>query len=407
MRRRMFGNVLISIGFLFVTGSVIVSSNSFQLLLELPRILGFPSPQRYLVLFQNNAEIRPTGGFMGSYAIVTILKGHPTYTVEDIYVPDGKVTKHIVPPQPIQDAFALGTWRLRDANWNPDFPQTARTIEWFMGHADQPSFNGVIAVNVYAIERVLRPFKSIKLSDFNEAVTFDTIREEAQERAQNNFFPGSKQKKEFLADAAQSVITQVRSSSLGTKIQLLRELRKLLREKHIQLYFDDPAIEQAVDTIGWSGRVRQSACPPLILGCINDSLMVVEANLGVNKANCCIERSEELFVEVEGETLHHKLILTVKNYSNPERFGGTYKAWIRALHNGQETASWLVVPVGETKKLILEYDSPLEGPMDSAYVLTIQKQSGIVEFPLRVTFTQQNEIRSATASITEDTTIIL
>src|SRR4030042_5849513 len=91
----------------------------------------FNQPRTFLILLQNNQELRPTGGFMGSYAILKTqdfkLKD---LKVEDIYETDGKVSAHINPPAPIQEAFHLGTWRLRDANWDPNFKSTAETLDW-------------------------------------------------------------------------------------------------------------------------------------------------------------------------------------------------------------------------------------------------------------------------------------
>ena len=45
---------------------------------RLPAILGWDGPRRYLVLTQDPAELRPTGGFIGSYGIVAFDKGRIT-----------------------------------------------------------------------------------------------------------------------------------------------------------------------------------------------------------------------------------------------------------------------------------------------------------------------------------------
>src|SRR3990167_4553646 len=79
----------------------------------------FSGEKRYLILLQNQMELRPTGGFLGSYAVAKIKNGKLVdVSVQDIYEPDGRVTEHIEPPEPIQEAFQLGTLRLRDANWD-------------------------------------------------------------------------------------------------------------------------------------------------------------------------------------------------------------------------------------------------------------------------------------------------
>lgn len=72
-----------------------------ELVAQLDMILGFDEPQRYLVLLQNNNEIRPTGGFPGSYAALTIDKGKITdFKVDDVYNPDGLLTQDSSPFRP-------------------------------------------------------------------------------------------------------------------------------------------------------------------------------------------------------------------------------------------------------------------------------------------------------------------
>src|SRR3989344_469487 len=73
----------------------------------------------YIVLLQNNTELRATGGFMGSYArIETDKAGIKKIEVQDIYQPDGQIAGHVEPPYPVQEAFRQGWWKLRDSNWD-------------------------------------------------------------------------------------------------------------------------------------------------------------------------------------------------------------------------------------------------------------------------------------------------
>src|SRR3989338_4365332 len=52
----------------------------------------------YLVLFQNNLEIRPTGGFIGSYGLLTIEDGHVSdFRIFDVYQADGQLKGHVEP----------------------------------------------------------------------------------------------------------------------------------------------------------------------------------------------------------------------------------------------------------------------------------------------------------------------
>ena len=117
--------------------------------------------------------------------------------------------------------------------------------------------------------------------------------------------------------------------------------------------------------------------------------MIVEANLGVNKANCCITREAKLKVVLDTDVIRHTLSLTFTNASTKEFWGGRYKAWVRIYANAREqTGFWVEVPEGETKTYSTEFTAPhsISSPRSSnlSLVLLVQKQSGIKEFPLTV-----------------------
>src|SRR3989344_7519944 len=87
----------------------------------LEELLGGNGPRKYLFLFQNNHELRATGGFIGSYALLDINDGVVRrFFVDGIFNPDGQLKEKIVPPKPIQKISA--SWSLHDSNWFPDFP---------------------------------------------------------------------------------------------------------------------------------------------------------------------------------------------------------------------------------------------------------------------------------------------
>src|SRR3989344_28805 len=90
----------------------------------------FPKIKKYLILFQNPSELRPTGGFPGTYGVVTFKDGKlQDLKVDDVYNLDGQLQELIVPP--IQLQHITPNWGMRDANWFIDFPTSARKITAF------------------------------------------------------------------------------------------------------------------------------------------------------------------------------------------------------------------------------------------------------------------------------------
>ncbi len=134
--------------------------------------IGAEKPKRYLFIFQNNAEMRGSGGFIGSYAIVDLAKGE----VKSIEAPGGGsydteagMRETIISPEPLR--LLKPRWFFWDANWWPDWPFTAEKLKAFLEKSDGPSVDGVIALTPAVIERLLGIIGPVELPDYG--ITLD------------------------------------------------------------------------------------------------------------------------------------------------------------------------------------------------------------------------------------------
>ena len=133
-------------------------------------VLSTPDPQHFLLLFQNPSEIRPSGGFLGSYADITIHGGNVTnIDVRDIYDPDGQLVMKTLAPRALQRISPR--WEARDANWFFDFPTSAAKVLSFLEaskiYAERGTrFIGAIAVNVPIVQDLLATTGPIELPDY-------------------------------------------------------------------------------------------------------------------------------------------------------------------------------------------------------------------------------------------------
>ena len=96
----------------------------------LPPMLGGDGRRTYLFLFQNNAEVRATGGIPGAFATMTADDGKLTLGRQDDAQHDRRLPK---PPTPLtaqeQALFGPGLGRFpQDVNFTPDFPRSAQLI---------------------------------------------------------------------------------------------------------------------------------------------------------------------------------------------------------------------------------------------------------------------------------------
>ncbi|MCX6817025.1 MAG: DUF4012 domain-containing protein [Candidatus Beckwithbacteria bacterium] len=302
----------------------------------LPLIPGFiaqDSKKVYLLLFQNSSELRPTGGFIGSYGLLTFEKGKLLdFVVEDIYSADGQLKGYVQPPQPIAKFLGQNTWYFRDSNWDPDFPISAQRAEWFLGKTTNRNVDGVIAVNLPAVKEMLRATGPITLPDYNEEVTADNLFERAEYHSEIDFFPGSTQKKDFLGALAREIFTRMKNSSPQDLLKFSQAFENSLAQKQLLIYLHDADSQKLLLQENWSGALYS---PQLNLATklpvTSDYSYLVEANLGINKANYFLKR----LIRQELTILKTKEILAVtsidyQNQSPADAWpGGIYRSYLR------------------------------------------------------------------------------
>lgn len=374
-----------------------------------PSIVGENEKKTYLVLFQNSAELRPTGGFIGSFALLSFNKGKLIdFEVQDVYWADGQLKGHVEPPEEIKKYLGEANWYLRDVNWDPDFPATAQKAEWFLEKETGRTVDGVVGINLYFAQRLIRAIGEIEVPDFKEKITADNFFERAQYYAETNFFPGSTQKQDFLGKVARVLFQEIKEAEGEKRIKIAESIYLSLTNKDVLIYLNDSRAMKIIAELNWDGAIREvsdSFCRDK--NCLKDYLMIVEANLGVNKANYFVERKVKSVGEIDEEGKIKKTVLiSYQNKSPSERFpGGRYKNYLRILtplgstldkvfwggreikkediKEGQEkkkTVFGFLIEVlpGETKELEVSYYLPqlVTPKQKNNWLFLVQKQSG-------------------------------
>jgi hypothetical protein len=294
-------------------------------------LLGTEEPKKYLILFQNNMELRPTGGFIGSFGLVTFDKGRMSeIVVNDVYMADGQLKGHVDPPEPIRKHLGEGGWYLRDSNWDPNFPVSAVKAEWFLEKEIGEAVDGVITMDLHFIKRLLTITGPITLPDFNLTVDSNNLYGLIQSEVESEFFPGSIKKATILTSLSKSLIEEVESLESGKYTSFFTELYESLERKHIQVYFHDTNAQEAIKSLGYSGEFDLSTdCG---LRCLRDSYSLIDANLGVNKSNLFIKRSHELNLSISKDFIGHELLVNYENTASPAIGNmGVYKNYARVL----------------------------------------------------------------------------
>ncbi|GAB4218878.1 MAG: hypothetical protein Fur009_2220 [Candidatus Microgenomates bacterium] len=307
---------------LIETQDLLSKSTSFYKYFE--NILIQNKNSKYVIFFANNMELRPGGGFLGSFAIIEIGNFQVSeLKIYDIYDADGQLTAHLDPPKPLEKYLNLPHWFLRDSNFSPDFTVNYQKALFFLEKEMKfTDFDGGILLTTTTIENILSAFNNIYLPDYKEYINSKNFYLKTQLYVEKNFFPGSIQKQTFLSKLVNQIIINLDQASL---IKLFLSIKKSLDEKQMVLYFNDENMQKLVDSFFWSGRVIEPKCLINSQNCIVDYLFPYDANVGANKANFFINKFFYLKTTVNSSnTISHLLTIKYENTSPSEIFPTGY-----------------------------------------------------------------------------------
>lgn len=278
-------------------------------------LLGLDTERSYLVLAQNNDELRPSGGYVSTYGWFTVRSGRiinynysPTTTTsprspdadfleeQGIVIPDWWIRYN----QPVYAAW--------DGSWFADFPSTADMAMSYYNAGDNPqaSVDGVLAIDITGFELMLDALGEVSVEGYDTVVTTENFRELVYNiRA---FGQGETPHKQFVASIYRSIFQEWSEIDQERTPELLGALIEGFRQKHIMFYFEDNELNLAIDTLGWSGR-QQPAYN-------HDYLLIADANLG-NKSNSSVDQSITYDVEILPDgVLNSRLAITVEYFDD-------------------------------------------------------------------------------------------
>ena len=381
-------------------------TEQISLLKILPKLAGFGEERNYLLLFQNNLELRPSGGYLGNFSIIKLKDGQVvSFEAHDTKIFDGFGMVQTVPPKPLNTHLGVGNWQMRDGNWSPDWPTAARQVEYFYrlqgGHEE---FDGIIAINASVLPNLLTMIGSVYLEKFDKEFVAETALYELEYEVEKGYIERgieAGERKTVFKALVRNILGKITENNFWQKNDLRKLIMNELAEKNILLFFKDNEEHEVVDNFVWSGRVNQSHH--------GDYLMIVEANLGAKKSNAFIEREAEYSIDLSGNAPVANLKIKFthtggkKDWFNDDyrvylRIYAPYKSWLLAVYGTEDETefsddlgktvfgNWIVVPSGETKIVEFSYLLPARLKDEADYQILVQKQSGVSNLPFRLIF---------------------
>jgi len=301
----------------------------------LHQILGFDREKKYLLLFQNNGELRPTGGFIGSIGEVTISKGKITdFHINNVYDIDGQLKAHVEPHYIIRRYLQPHLY-LRDSNFAINFENSASTSALIYNLAMQKKVDGVVGITFEAVRQIIKELGPIALPAYNTTLDENNTFDFLQNEIEANNFPGSSKKQELL-QALFNTITLKIEQDKNSLYKVFNIFPQLVVSKNILFAFDTNSIQKIFSVSGFSGSLfdpRDKTAKNLY-----DSFSVNEANIGVNKANVSIERAVEYDLSLIKKSITTKATLTL---TSTKSSAPSYKTYVR-----------FVAPLGSVLKTI-------------------------------------------------------
>lgn len=295
-----------------------VAQDGLKLAPHLPQIMGSDAPRHYLILAQNQDELRATGGFISGVGLVTVDNGRiGDLTFADANSVDNWQEKpYDFPPQPLYDHMGLELFLFRDANFWPDFPTSAeKAMALYSYGQDVPLPDGVIAVDQRFLQLLVEATGPITTSGSNLVITADNVINYLQEswalQDGQDLSEWIGSRKGFIGTFAQAIRAKIETDfATVDPLVLAQNMMQALETKHLLVYMRDPAVAPVLNGLGWDGRL------PLFPA--SDFLMVVDTNMGYSKVNGLINRQLNYDVQIHNDnTINANLIINYRHQGSP------------------------------------------------------------------------------------------
>ncbi len=409
-----------------------------SLLTVMPELLGIGTPANYLIEILDSTELRPGGGFIGNYGIVTLAGGQITSVkVTDTYLLDYTYDRtHFIrrPYGWFTLAYKSG-WGLRDSNLDADFPTSARNGEMlYKQEGGTFPLSGVIAITPALIEQILTLTGPVAVPEYHEKVTAQNLVDrihyyQSIEASQGDAVPSadgnSSVRKHFTALLGQYVLARVRNLPVSLLPKLVGILINSLYTKDVQLYFNAVPAEKVLQSYAVDDAVTKLA---------GDGIFVVDANLAQDKANRFLFTTvnDQVTINPQGTAFHRTVIsfswtkagLTEQDFLGTTRYKSYVRVYVpaggvlytrsgwngpydRGIASGRAFwGGYFLLNYPLTGSITLTWSdtgSVLKDGRGWHYVYSMQRQAGALEaMNLQVTLPSCAAIYSASAGVTVD-----
>lgn len=295
--------------------------NGQPILAKTSWLLGKDAPRNYMMIFQNDAELRPSGGFWTAYGTIKVDKGKITPGIsDDIYALDAKYNSSVPAPRPIK-AYHINVpyLNIRDMNLSPDFPTD---IEQFLTiynkiSGDKTKYDAVVAIDTKDLVDLVRVLGRVGVSGWGNFSADPDKRcdgcpqiiyqlEELADKPRNYIVAD---RKGFMGPLMNSLLSNAMGSEKSKMAPLAEAALNDVLQKHVLFYFTDAEVQKAAVTAGIAGSVSTPDAN-------TDYFQLVDANMASAKSNLFITQKIKHEIITKDGKVNHKVTVT---YTNPSK----------------------------------------------------------------------------------------
>jgi len=283
-------------------------------------LLGKDKPRNYLIVFQNDGELRPSGGFWTAYATIKVDKGKVIPgPASNIYDLDDALSSTVPAPRILKDYHINVPYlNLRDSNLSPDFPTDAQIFldTFYKVTGKKTQYDAVIALDTNVLVDMVGVMGKLdtrvgtfstqpdKRCDGCPKIIYDL--EWISGRPRNYI---EKNRKDFLAPLMSALLSNAMGASKDNLPKLGQAFFTNVFEKHIMFYFPDVEMQKAAVLANISGNITQTPSDV-------DYLHLNDANFASAKSNIFITQKIKHEITVTNGKVEHKFAVT---YTNPSK----------------------------------------------------------------------------------------
>jgi hypothetical protein len=398
-------------------------------------VLGHNQPKKYILFFANSRELRPSGGFLGTYGLFDINEGRiENFKLQSPYVVSGQLKEKYNAPEPLR--LIQPKFNFHDANWFFDFPASAKKISLLHEKAGFPTVDGIFVITSNMMPEILEVTGPIPMPEYGTEINAVNFFDVTQREVEIEYDRELNEPKKFVADLFPKMFERISNLDKNGQTKILQIFLRELLAKNILIYFHNERLEKIVQDLGFGGEVKTTG---------GDYLAVVSTNIGGGKTDQVIDQKINLATEIlpEGKVINTLTVVrshngdkndfwtSVKNMSflriyvpqgsklisaegfdaqffNPDLLVPYEEGSVpdldvdkiektaqihelsksRIYQEGTKTVfgNWQGLEIGQEKTVVIKYELPFivklssNDPALSRYNLFIQRQSGTMPF---------------------------